>query len=89
MNVDAKALADKINNFYPEIAKNNLTMTVKENTSLKSWEVQLAKDGHVLSTYLERQDAEDCLSGKECVYLSHQIKQFLFNYCAHSKDCPV
>ena len=50
---------------------------VKESGLKNAWIVHLAKGQNELITHVEPQDAEDCLTGKECVYLGHQIGQFI------------
>ncbi|MFZ5425330.1 MAG: hypothetical protein ACOZEN_00005 [Thermodesulfobacteriota bacterium] len=82
MTIDISALEAKIRQFYPEISKHGLAMQINEDKEKKAWVVTLSKGGHVLSTFLETADASGCLEGRECVHLSHQIGQFIMNYCA-------
>lgn len=81
MAVDPKALAAKIREMYPEIAKYKLEMDVSFDAAKKVWLVKLVKDSHELLTHVEEKDAEDCLKGVKCVYLGHQIGQFVRVYC--------
>jgi hypothetical protein len=47
----------------------------------------MRKDDNELSTHIDKQDAEDCLKGKECVYLGTQIGRFVQNYCLRGDTC--
>jgi len=84
MTIDISALEARIRQFYPEIAKHGLDMKIHEDKQKQAWVVTLSKGGHVLSTFLETADASGCLEGRECVHLSHQIGQFIMNYCGGS-----
>ena len=87
MSVSADVLTAKIRAFYPEIARNELSMQVVDDPAKKAWSVVLTKGKHTLNTYVEYADAEGCLAGRECVHLSHQIGQFIQNYCGGA--CPA
>jgi hypothetical protein len=42
--------------------------------------VKLSKGDHLLHTLLNKQDADVCLEGVQCVYLGVQIGQFVKNF---------
>ena len=89
MKVDANALSAKIKSMFPEIEQNGVTLTVREDLAMKSWEIQLSKDKHTMNACLDSKDAESCLAGKECAAFSSEVGQFVHSYCRHSKECPV
>lgn len=89
MNVDATTLSSKIKEMFPELDEFGVVIEVKEDPAIKSWDIRLSKDKHVMSACLDSQDAENCLAGKECTAFCSEIGQFVHSYCRHSKECPV
>lgn len=87
MTVDAQALKDKILEIYPELNKNQLEMNVSFDSDKGCWIINLAKGPDSLSTHLEAKDAEQCLEGEKCVYLGHQISEFIETYCHRRSSC--
>lgn len=89
MNVTAEALLAKVREMYPEIGKYKLSPSLMFDAELNAWSLELTKGSHELHTHIEAADAEKCLSGVECVYLSHQIGQFIRTYCEGGAGCEV
>lgn len=87
MTVEAPVLKEKIVGIYPELDKNDLDLTVKYDEDKACWAVMLQKDGKSLTTYLEQDDAEGCIEGKECIHLGHQISEFIETYCRRRGAC--
>lgn len=86
MSVDAAALEAKIKSMYPEIEQHGLGMSVHPDEATGAWMVKLTKGGNTLETHVEKQDAEGCIDGKECVYLTTQIASFVEAYCLRGGD---
>ena len=76
----SEELAVKLNEMYPQIEEESLTLSTEFNHEKDAWLIHLQKGEHVLTTHLERRDADACLEGKECVHLGVQIGQFIANY---------
>jgi hypothetical protein len=76
---DKKELCDKISEIYPEIGECGINVDVDWNQDKSAWIVDLKKDKHELTTYLEPQDADGCMEGKQCVSLGLQIAQLKAN----------
>jgi hypothetical protein len=47
--------------------------------------VKMRRDGHELTTHLERTDADDCMNGVKCVSLGIQVEQFVKNFALREK----
>lgn len=89
MIISPDKLRTKILSFYPEIAKHHIELSVHFDKEKKAWVAQLSKHQHELMTYIEPNDAQECLNGIECVHLGTQIGQFIFNYCSEGTECNV
>ena len=76
---DKKELCDSIKSLYPEIGDCGLDVKVDFDEIKKVWVVDLKKKGHQLKTFLEPQDADSCMDGKQCVSLGLQITQLVAN----------
>ena len=72
-------LCDKIRSIYPEIGQCGMDVKVSWDKGKKAWIVDLRKNGKQLTTYLEPEDAKDCLEGTRCVSLGVQIAQLQAN----------
>ncbi|WP_029897489.1 hypothetical protein [Desulfohalovibrio reitneri] len=89
MSVDQQQVMAKIKEMYPEIDKYGLQASLSFDDQKDAWMLELKKDEHELVTHIEKADAEKCLEGVECVYLSHQIGQFVRVYCEGGDSCTT
>ncbi len=76
---DKKELCEKIREIYPEIGECGIDIDAEWNTDKNAWAVDLKSEGHELTTYLESEDADGCMDGKQCVSLGLQIAQLKAN----------
>jgi hypothetical protein len=76
---DKKDLCEKIKSIYPDIGECGIDVDVDYDAGKKSWVVDLKHGAQELKTHLEPEDADDCMEGKECVYLGTQIAQLVGN----------
>ncbi|MDX9785267.1 MAG: hypothetical protein RBT11_00670 [Desulfobacterales bacterium] len=76
---DKKELCNKIIEIYPDIGACGIDVTVDYDEKEKAYVVHLEKDGRRLKTYLQDGDAENCISGKQCVSLGIEIAQLRDN----------
>ncbi|MGB9715189.1 MAG: hypothetical protein ACPL1G_02070 [Thermodesulfovibrionales bacterium] len=74
------ALKEKILEMYPEITKYGILVGLDFDSTKNAYIVKFKKDGHELTTHLEKKDADDCMDGIKCVYLGVQIGQFIKNF---------
>lgn len=72
-------LCEKIRKIYPDIGECGINVMVEYNKEQKAWVVDLKKGSHELKTFLEDNDAEKCLEGKQCVSLGLEIAQLKAN----------
>ncbi len=79
------ALKDKILEMYPELQRYSITVNLTFDEQKDAYIVQFKKDGHELTTHLEKKDADECMNGIKCVYLGVQIGQFIKNFEERSK----
>ena len=89
MIITPESLRTKILSVYPEIGKREIDLSVHFDHDKDAWVAQLTKNQHELITYIEKQDAQACLQGMECVHLGSMIGQFIFNYCSEGKECST
>ena len=76
---DKKALCDKIRELYPDVGECGIDVDVDYDEDQKSWTVKLKKDHIELKTFLEDEDANLCMDGKQCVSLGLEIAQLKDN----------
>ena len=72
-------LCKKIISIYPDIGECGIDIKVSYDGTKKTWVVDLKKGGHELKTYLEPEEADVCISGKQCIGLGIQIAQLRSN----------
>jgi len=76
-------LKAKIVKFYPEIEKHQLKTSLtfdKDKGDKGVYVIKIQKGEHVLTTFLEKADADSCMEGKKCVYLGLHIAEFVKNF---------
>jgi hypothetical protein len=72
-------LCEKIKNIFPDVGECGIDVKVDYDNDKKAYVVDLKKDNHELKTYLEPDDADTCMEGKQCVGLGLQIAQLRAN----------
>jgi hypothetical protein len=80
MGYSIVGMKDRIHDMYPESERHKLAMNLVLDTEKDAYVVTLRREGHELTTHLERRDADDCMSGIKCVSLGVQIEQFITNF---------
>ena len=76
---DKEELCQSIKSLYPEIGQCGIDVQVEYDDAQKAWVVDLKKENHHLKTYLESEDANTCMAGKQCVSLGLQVAQLVSN----------
>ena len=76
---DKKDLCEKIKLVHPDIGECGIDVNVEWDESKKTWLVDLKKGDEELKTYLEPEDADGCVAGKQCISLGLQIAQLKSN----------
>ena len=72
-------LCEKIRSVFPDIGECGIDLNVEFDDNKDAWVVDLKKDKHELKTYLESEDVNKCMDGKQCVGLGFQIAQLKEN----------
>ena len=80
MGYSSVALEDKVLEMYPEIGRHGLSVNLVFDTAKDAYVVTVHRDGHELTTHLERAEDEDCMNGNKCVSLGIQVEQFLKDF---------
>ena len=89
MQVKADDLRAKVLALFPEIEKYGLDMDLDFDPEKDAWLLTVRKDQETLSTHLEEQDVEACMSGKECYHVAVQLGRFIRNYCEGGQACTL
>ncbi len=74
------ALEDKILEIYPEIRQYGISTSIDFDENKNAYIVKFKKDSHELETYLDKQDADECMDGVRCVHLGVKIVEFIKNF---------
>ena len=72
-------LCTKITEVFPDIGTCGIDVNVDYDDEKKAWVVDLQKDNHHLKTFLESDEAQMCIDGKQCVSLGLEIAQLRKN----------
>ena len=73
-------LKNKILEMYPEIVKHTVGVDVKFDDTKNAYLLSFTRGKDVLTTHLEKHDADECVNGIKCVYLGIQVAQFIMNF---------
>jgi hypothetical protein len=70
-------LKAKLKNMYPEIDEFGLSVTLIFDNQKDAWVVTFEKEGHQRHAFLDRKDADSCMTGTSCIYLGVLIGQYI------------
>ena len=74
------ALKDKIMMMYPEIAQHDISVGLDFSEDKNSYVINFRKNSHELQTYLDKNDADECIQDIKCVHLGVKIGEFIKNF---------
>ena len=74
------ALKEKILEMYPEIPEHKLSVGLNFDEQKNAYIITFKRGADVLTTHLEKKDADDCMNDIKCVYLGIQVAQFIKNF---------
>ncbi len=74
------ALKSKIMKMYPEIEDHRVSLGLDFDEQTDAYILTFKRGAEVLTTRLEKRDADDCMNGIKCVYLGIQVAQFIGNF---------
>lgn len=72
-------LCKKIKSVHPDIGECGIDINVTFNSEQNAWVVDLKREKKHLKTYLNPEDANNCMEGKQCIGLGLQISQLKDN----------
>lgn len=72
-------ICEKIRKVFPDIGKCGVDLNVQFSEGNNAWEVDLKKGHRHLKTFLDTEDADKCMEGRQCVGLGIQIYQLQDN----------
>lgn len=76
---DKQILCNKIKEVFPDIGECGIDIKVDYDKKNSAYVVNLTKGERRLKTFLEPEDADLCMDGKQCVGLGLQIAQLKAN----------
>ncbi len=72
-------ICDKIREIYPDIGACGIDVALDFDRENHAWTVDLKRGNRKLKTFVEPEDAENCLEGRQCFGLGFQIAQLKDN----------
>lgn len=78
---DRSEICRKITELLPEIGTCGLDLNVFYDEKLQAWRVSYDEEGRHALTFLEEDDVERCLGGRECLSLGIMVNQLRDRSC--------
>jgi len=75
-----EGLKDMIYELHPEIVQHAMNLSASFDEAKNAYVLKFSRGGRELYTYLDKQDADECMGGKKCIHLGVQIAQFLDDF---------
>lgn len=72
-------LCETIRSVYPEVGACGEKIKTRFDQDNNAWEVQLKHGNRKLKTFVDPEDANPCIDGKQCIGLGFQIFQLKDN----------
>ncbi len=72
-------ICEKIRTVYPNIGACGIDLNVNYDTDNHAWSVLLKRGKTQLKTFIDEEDANICMEGKQCIGLGLQISQLKDN----------
>jgi hypothetical protein len=80
MSYTVGRLKDMIFEIHPEIVQHALNLSVTFDEAKNAFVLKFSRGGRELITYLNKEDADECMEGKKCIHLGVQIGEFLADF---------
>ncbi|ACN14104.1 hypothetical protein HRM2_09920 [Desulforapulum autotrophicum HRM2] len=72
---DKNQLCEKIRMIYPDIGQCGIDLDVEYDEDQKLWVLYLKKGDRKIKHFLEEEDLNKCMQGKQCVSLGLEVSQ--------------
>ena len=76
MDYSKEALKEKLIAIHPEIVRKNLNLDLEFEEKYNSWIITLSKGNRSRHAFLDKTDADECMSGNKCIYFFGLIEQY-------------
>ncbi len=76
MPYTADDLKKKLASMYPELAREGIDIELSFDADRDSWVVRFVKGDHSRYAFLAAKDADECMEGRQCLYLGVLIEQY-------------
>jgi hypothetical protein len=80
MSYSIEGLEDMIYELHPEIVQHAMNLSASFDEDKNAYVLKFGRGGRELNTYLNKEDADECMGGKKCIHLGVQIAQFLDDF---------
>ena len=80
MSYTIESLKDKIFEIHPEIVQHALNLRASFDTAQNAYVLTFSRCGKELKTFINKEDADECMEGKKCIHLGGQIAEFLADF---------
>jgi hypothetical protein len=64
----------------PELGECGVDFNVHLDRKNNAWVIDYHQNGHHLRTFVENQEADDCINGNKCIPLGLQVGQLKYNF---------
>lgn len=71
------ALEDKLYEMYPELMKNRIVLRLSFDDEKNAWVVGFVKGDKNRHAFLDKNDADMCMDGQQCIYLGVLVAQYI------------
>jgi hypothetical protein len=71
------ALGDKLYEMYPELMKHKIAIRLSMDEERNAWVVTFEKGGKNRHAFLDKDDADACMDGQQCIYLGMLVAQYI------------
>ena len=75
-----EGLKDMVLQVHPEIVQHALNLSATYDKGKKAYVLTFSRGGRELKTFLNKEEAEQCMKGNRCVYLGVQIAEFIADF---------
>jgi hypothetical protein len=73
-------LEDMIYELHPEIVQHAMNLSADFDAAQDAYVLKFSRSGRELNTFLNKEDADECMRGNKCIHLGVQIAQFLDDF---------
>ena len=76
----SKDICKMIERVQPSLGQCGVDFDVSLDEENNAWIVDYHQNGHQLRTFVDSQDADECMNGNQCIPLVFQVGQLKYNF---------